>query len=124
VLLRAQTVLTNVDPLLSDADGIKLITTQIQSARDQFASDSAQMTSDLIDLENYEANPQNYPGVDQWALVSQVNGELETVRSDYASLTSTDSSFSGATTQFGQHADAFTTAVRALQGQLKKVAGT
>lgn len=124
VLLQAQTVLTKVDPLLSDADGIKLITAQIQSARDQFASDSAQMTSDLLELENYEANPQNYPGVDQWALVNQVNGELETVRSDYYSLTSTDSSFSGASTKFGEHADAFTTAVRTLQGQLRKVAGS
>ena len=59
VLLRAQTVLAKVDPLLSDADGLKQITVQIQTARDAFAADSSQMTSDLITLENFEANPQN-----------------------------------------------------------------
>jgi hypothetical protein len=123
VLLQAAAVLTKVDPLLSDADNIKQITSQIQAARDTFAYDSAQMTADLLALENYEANPQNYPGVDQWSLVSQVNAELESVRLDYAALTSSDGTFSAATTKFGGHADAFTNAVRSLQKQLKSATG-
>ena len=123
VLLQAAVVLKKVDPLLSDADSIKQITSQIQTARDTFANDSAQMTSDLLYLENFEANPQNYPGVDQYALVYQVDGELATVRADYAALTSSDGSFSDATTTFGTHADAFTSAVRTLQKQLKSVTG-
>lgn len=122
VLLRAQTVLAKVDPLLSDADGIKQVASQIQVARDTFASDSGQMTSDLIYLENFEANPQDYPGVDQWALVSQVNSELGTVRADYAALTSYDGRFSDASTKFGNHATAFTNAVRQLDAQLRRVA--
>lgn len=123
VLIRAQTVLTKVDPLLSDADGLKQITTQIQAARDAFAADSAQMTTDLLALENYEANPQNYPAIDQSSLANQVNAELGLVRSDYTTLTSSDGSFSTASTTFGTHADAFTTAVRGLQKQLNGVAG-
>lgn len=123
VLLQAADVLKKVDPLLSDADNIKQITSQIQTARDTFASDSTQMTTDLIYLENFEANPQNYPGVDQASLVNQVNGELSTVRYDYAVLTTSDGTFSTATTTFGGHADAFTSAVRTLQKQLKSAAG-
>jgi hypothetical protein len=123
VLLQAAKVLKKVDPLLSDADNIKQITSQIQTARDTFASDSTQMTADLIYLENFEANPQNYPGVDQASLVNQVNGELSTVRYDYAALTASDGTFSTATTTFGGHADAFTSAVRTLQKQLKSATG-
>jgi hypothetical protein len=120
VLLRAQTVLAKVDPLLSDADHIKQVASDIQSVRDTFASDSSQMTSDLIYLENYEANPQNYPGVDQYGLVAQVDNELATVRSDYAVLTASDGSFSDASTTFGNHATAFTEAVRKLQAELQR----
>lgn len=123
VLLQAADVLKKVDPLLSDADNIKQITSQIQTARDTFASDSTQMTTDLIYLENFEANPQNYPGVDQSSLVNQVNVELSTVRYDYAVLTTSDGTFSTATTTFGGHADAFTSAVRTLQKQLKSATG-
>jgi hypothetical protein len=122
VLLRAQAVLAKVDPLLSDADGIKQVTGQIQSARDTFAADSAQMTSDLLYLENYEANPQDYPGVDQYGLVSQVDSELYTVRSDYSALTAYDGQFSTASTKFGNHATAFTAAVRELDSELRRVA--
>lgn len=120
VLLRAQTVLAKVDPLLSDADHIKQVASDIQSVRDTFANDSNQMTSDLLYLENYEANPQNYPGVDQYGLVAQVDNELSTVRSDYAALTASDSSFSDASTTFGNHATAFTQAVRKLQAELQR----
>jgi hypothetical protein len=120
VLLRAQAVLAKVDPLLSDADHIKQVAGNIQTVRDTFASDSSQMTNDLIYLENYEANPQNYPGVDQYGLIAQVNNELSTVRSDYAALTTSDGSFSDASTTFGNHATAFTQAVRDLQAQLQR----
>ena len=124
VLVKAEAVLKKVDPLLSDADGIKQITSEIQTARDTFAADSTQMTSDLIALENYEANPQDYPTIDEFALVDQVTAELDTVRSDYAALTSSDGDFSDASTSFGNHADAFTNAVRSLQTQLNAVAGS
>lgn len=120
VLLRAQTVLGKVDPLLSDADHIKQVASDIQSVRDTFAYDSGQMTADLLVLENFEANPQNYPAVDQYSLVAQVNSELATVRADYDALTASDSSFSDASTTFGNHATAFTQAVRKLQAELQR----
>jgi len=119
IIRRAATVLTSVDPLLSDADGLKQITGQIQAARDTFATDSTQMTTDLLTLENYEANPQNYSNIDQTSLVNQVNSELGTVRSDFANLISYDGSFSDASTLFGHHADAFSKAVRGLQAELQ-----
>jgi hypothetical protein len=120
VLLRAKKVLAKVDPLLSDADHIKQVASDIQAVRDTFARDSNQMTSDLIYLENYEANPQNYPGVDQYGLIAQVNNELSTVRDDYAALTASDGTFSVASTTFGNHATAFTAAVRELQAELQR----
>ena len=120
VLVKAQSVLGKVYPLLSDADHIEQVTGDIQLARDTFAYDSSQMTTDLLYLENYEANPQNYPGVDQWGLVAQVNAELATVRGDYAALTAGDGRFSDASTTFGNHATAFTEAVRKLQAQLQR----
>ncbi len=76
ILAQTAVVLKKVDPLLSDADRVQQITGNIETARDTFARDSAQMTSDLILLENYEANPQNYPNTDQYSLVAQVNSEL------------------------------------------------
>jgi hypothetical protein len=104
-------VLKNVDPLLTDADQLQQITGSIQTARDTFALDSTQMTTDLIYLENYEANPQNYPGVDQYSLIAQVNSEIYAVNADYANLTSYDGNFSAASTKFGNHANGFTTSV-------------
>ena len=121
ILAQTAVVLKKVDPLLSDADHLQQITGNIETARDTFARDSAQMTSDLILLENYEANPQNYPNTDQYSLVAQVNSELQAVNADYATLTSYDGSFSAASTKFGNHADGFTTSVRELQRELQKL---
>jgi HAMP domain-containing protein len=80
ILSETASVLKKVDPLLSDADHLQQITGSIQVARDTFASDSAQMTSDLLTLENYEANPQDYPQIDEGGLVALVSNELQTVR--------------------------------------------
>ena len=121
ILGQTASVLKKVDPLLSDADHLQQITGSIQVARDTFARDSTQMTSDLLTLENYEANPQNYPNVDQAGLVAQVNYELQTARDDFYSLSSYDGSFSAASTKFGHHADSFTAAVRQLQKALQQL---
>ena len=121
ILTQTAVVLKRVDPLLSDADQLQQITGNIQTARDAFARDSAQMTSDLLLLENYEANPQDYSNIDQYSLVAQVDSELQTVRADYGSLTSYDGNFSTASTKFGNHADGFTTSVRQLQRELRKL---
>jgi len=121
ILKQTATVLRKVDPLLSGADGLQQITNQIQSARDTFASDSSQMTSDLIYLENAVADTASYQGVDTWSLASQVNAELDTVRSDLATLALYDGNYSDASTAFGITADALTKAVRQLQRELKAV---
>lgn len=121
ILVKTAAVLKKVDPLLSDADRLQGLTGNIQTARDAFAADSNQMTSDLLLLENYEANPENYPNVDQYYLVGQVNRELQSVDSDYANLSSYDTSFSAATTKFGNHADGFTASVRQLQRELQRL---
>jgi hypothetical protein len=119
ILALTSLVLKKVDPLLTDADQLRQLTGNIQTARDTFARDSGQMTTDLIFLENYEANPQNYPSTDQYSLIAQVNSELQTVNAEYANLTTNDASFSAASTRFGNHADAFTAQVRLLQHQLQ-----
>jgi hypothetical protein len=112
ILKQTATVLRKVDPLLSGADQLQQITTEIQSARDTFASDSAQMTGDLVYLENAVADPASYQGVDTWSLAGQVNAELDTVRSDFATLALYDSNYSDASTAFGNTADTLTKAVR------------
>jgi hypothetical protein len=121
ILKQTATVLRKVDPLLSGADQLQQITTEIQSARDTFASDSATMTSDLIYLENAVADPASYQGVDTWSLAGQVNAELDTVRSDFATLALYDGNYSDASTAFGNTADTLTKAVRQLQTELKAV---
>jgi len=121
ILAQTAVVLKKVDPLLSDADQLQQITGSIETARDAFAVDSKQMTADLIYLENYEANPQDYPYVNQYDLVAQVNSELQAVNADSANMTSYDGSFSSASTKFGNHANGFTTSVRQLQRELQKL---
>jgi chromosome segregation ATPase len=121
ILSQAAVVLRQVDPLLTDVDRLQQITSDIQSRRDTFVSDSAQMTSDLLTLENYIArtDPAYIDFSYETALVSQVNSELDTVRADASSLSSSDSDYSAASDSFGNHADRFTTAIRLLQKQLQ-----
>jgi len=119
ILRRTGVVLGKVDPLLSGADELRQLTGEIKIARDAFEADSQQAMSDAIVLENYEADPQNYPGVDEAALVDRVNSELETMRADAASLSSSDSSYDAASQRFGVNATSFTDSVRALQRELR-----
>jgi transposase-like protein len=121
ILKQTALVLRKVDPLLSGADQLQQLTTEIQGARDTFASDSAQMTTDLIYLENVMADPAGYAGVDSWSLVNQVNAELATVRSDSSALAGYDGDYSDASSAFGNTATSLTTAVRRLQRELKQL---
>jgi hypothetical protein len=121
ILKQTALVLRKVDPLLSGADQLQQLTTEIQGARDTFASDSAQMTSDLIYLENVMADPVTYAGVDSWSLADQVNAELATVRSDFSTLAAYDSDYSDASRAFGNTATSLTTTVRQLQRELKQL---
>jgi len=51
--------------------------------------------------------------------IPNVNAEFDTVRSDAASLTSTDDEYASASSAFGNDANGFTRAVRRLQRELK-----
>jgi hypothetical protein len=121
VLLQANRVLKRVDPLLSSVDELQQVTSGIRTSRDTFAADSDQMVSVLIGLYNYVS--QTSTDYIDWYWVSDqvnvVNGELATVRSDAATLSSYDSKYDDASTRFGLRATAYTSSVRALQGQLK-----
>jgi hypothetical protein len=121
ILSQAAVVLGQVDPLLSGVDHLQQITSDIESQRDTFVSDSAQMTSDLLTLENYIANtdPAFADISYEDGLVTQVNAELNNVRAEADSLTSSDSDYTTASDSFGSQADRFTTAVRLLQRQLR-----
>jgi hypothetical protein len=121
VLKRADRVLQGVEPLLSSVDELKSITVDMQSQRDAFASDSAVLVDDLIELGRYLLAPgvNNYDYVN--GLISEINSELSIVRSDQDSLTSADSSYSSASDRFDTRATRLTKSVRALEKQLKVV---
>jgi transposase-like protein len=121
ILKQTATVLRKVDPLLSGADQLQHVTAEIQSARDTFATDSSQMTANLVYLANVLIDPVSYPGVDTSSLGDQVNAELDTVRSDLTTLALYDGNYSDASTAFGNTASALTKAVRQLQTELKAV---
>jgi len=125
VLVKAQNVLATVDPLLSSVDDIQSKASSIQTQRDVFTSDSNTLTSTMITLANYviQNNSASIDSVYLQSLIDQANSELGTVQADQANLGSADSGYTAASTGFGIKANAFSTAVRSLQRQLKTVTG-
>jgi hypothetical protein len=123
LLARSDRVLQGLNPLLSTVDELKSITGDMQSQRDTFASDSDVLVTDLITFDNYlvDNDPAYYDATYLSDLVSQINSEIDTVRSEEGSLSSSDGSYASATDRFDTRATTLTRAVQALKLQLKAV---
>jgi zinc-ribbon domain len=124
VLRNTTAVLGKVDPLLSKADDLQQLTSGIQTDRDAFSNSTSQLVNDMITLGNELIDAANSYGVDISYLQSEidvVNGDINSVRSQASSLTTSDGRYSSASQAFGRTATQFTNAVRGLQRELKKL---
>jgi hypothetical protein len=124
ILRRTAAVLAAVDPLLSGADELQQMTGRIQSDRDNFTSSADQLVSDMIDLANAVINDARSAGLDLSYLssyIDNVNGEIADVRTQADALSSSDASYADASQRFSNKASSFTSAVRALQRELRKL---
>jgi hypothetical protein len=125
VLLKAQQVLKKVDPLLSSVDGVQQRAGDLQSQGTTMSDDAESLIQTTVTLVNYlvdwgsDADTAYVNG-----LIDEANSELNAVRADEVLFAGNTSDYDKARTVFGQHADAFSGAVRSLQQQLRGVAGS
>jgi hypothetical protein len=123
VLLEAQNVLTKVDPLLSSVDGIQNQAGVLTNQGDAIASDADTLMGTMATLASYLIQTDtayvDYTYVE--SVIGDVRTELDTLRADESLFGSANSRYDGASTKFGNKANAFSTAVRGLQKQLKAV---
>jgi hypothetical protein len=124
ILTQTGTVLKQVDPLLSNVDQLQQVTGEIQTARDTFATDAGTLVSDQITMWNDMIDAANANGWDVSylnPLVDSVNNELATVRAEEGSLSAYDSDYQSASSRFSTRATTFTSSVRTLEAQLRKL---
>jgi hypothetical protein len=125
VLVQAQKVLTKVDPLLSSVDGIQGQSTTVQGDGDALASDANNLVSALVAAANYlyYTSPTDFDPTTWSGLVGTVNGYFDSFKADETLFASAKSGYGSASTKFGNQADAFSSAVRRLQRELKSAVG-
>ncbi len=116
-------MLLQVEPLLSSVDELQNLAAKIRDGRDSFASASGSLVGDLIDLGNYliRTDPAYIDFYYMNSLIDEINGEISSVRYYSSALDDYDGSYLGASTRFDTRATGFTSAVRALQKQLREV---
>lgn len=123
VLLKAKGVLAQVDPLLSSVDGVQARAGDLQRQGDALSGDAEGLIQTTITLVNYlvqtDASYIDNSYVND--LIDQANTQLDGVRADETLFAAGDARYSGASVTFGHKADAFSSAVRQLQQQLKGV---
>jgi hypothetical protein len=123
VLLEAQNVLTKVDPLLSSVDGIQNQAGVLKDQGDAIATDADTLMGTMATLASYLIQTDtayvDYTYVE--SVIGDVRSELDTLRADESLFGGANSRYDGASTKFGNKADAFSTAVRGLQKQLNAV---
>lgn len=125
VLVQAQTVLARVDPLLSSVDGVQQRAGDLQSQGTTMSTDAESLIQTTITLVNYLVDWGSSADVSYVnGLIDQANSELESVRADEVLFGGDTTTYSKASATFGQKADAFSSAVRSLQTQLKGAAGS
>jgi len=125
VIRRARAVLSGVSPLLESVDEMKSLTGKIQTGRDDFADASTNLVGDLIDLGNYfvdtTGSTPDYTYVS--SMIDSINAEISSVNGYNDALSSYDARYSNASSRFERRANNVANAVRALNGQLTKLAG-
>lgn len=121
VLLQAQAVLKKVDPLLSSVDGVQQQAGNIRSGGSALSADAETLIGTIVTLVNYLVDwGSNADTAYVNELIDEANGELDTVRADELQFATDTGSYDKAGAAFGNKADAFSTAVRSLQTQLKR----
>jgi uncharacterized protein YoxC len=120
VLQQAQNVVKQVDPVLSSADTMQVLTAQMQDEQASFADNSDYAISSLATMVSYLASTDAY-----YYDISYISGVLdnavayyEASRADANDLTSLSSKYDTATRGFESKATGYTLAVERLQKQL------
>lgn len=120
VLQRAQSVVKRVDPVLSSADTMQVLTAQMQDEQASFAENSDYAIGSLATMVNYLASTDAY-----YYDISYIRGVLDDAvayydasRVDANDLTSLSSKYDRATRGFENKATGYTLAVERLQKQL------
>ena len=125
VIRRARAVLSSVSPLLESVDEMKALTAKIQTGRDDFASASARLVGDLVALGNYlvdtSGSTPDYSYLS--STIDDINSEISSVSGYGDALSSYDARYSTASDRFERRANDLASSVRALNGQLTKLAG-
>lgn len=123
VLLRANNVLDDLDPLLASVDALKKDTSEIQAGRSEFQDAADTAIETIITLANYltDTDPSDIDAAYQNNLVDLANNQLDTVNLYRSQLSQSDESYSKDAAQFDTRATSLSSAVAALKKQLKQV---
>ena len=124
VLRRADSVLGGIDPILSSVDELKEVTSQIQSARDDFLAASGTLTVSLIDLADYLIGAGGDVNDDRLTVaIDDVNAQIDHAQVLARRLARSDKTYTAAASRFDLRASALSERIQALKKQLNALAG-
>jgi hypothetical protein len=123
LLLRADDVLDELDPLLASVDALKKDTADIQRGRTEFRDATDALIRTTITLVNYlvKTEPSSIDADYENNLIDKANRQLETLDAYASQLTQSDKAYSKDAARFDVRATTLSTAVAALKKQFKQV---